>query len=129
MGWNDLLKRKRILPEQTPRLVTLEAPDLPTPEVKQPDHIGDVNKKVESVKKKRVFHHPEGWKEGTVYLRTPEDHKKYDTLKEVAELLGIKVGDMNMHAIRHYVDHVISPKLNELTTLEQRKNEIIAGLA
>ncbi|MCK9592341.1 MAG: hypothetical protein M0Q91_10085 [Methanoregula sp.] len=129
-GMISLRRRKKgSQPEPTPRLVTLEAPDPPTPEVKQPAHIVDVNKEVskESAKSKKAAH-PDGWKEGTVYIRTPEDHEKYNTLKQVADIMKIPLGDVVMIGVRYYADTVITPKLDELKRIEEQKRNLLMGI-
>jgi len=85
-----------------------------------PDHIVEVNKKVSPK--------PENIPEGTLYLRTDEDQAKYEVIREAARIMRINVGDMSMTAIRYYVDHFLSEKLDELKALDEKKKQIIAGV-
>jgi predicted transcriptional regulator len=73
--------------------------------------------------------HPDGFKEGQLYLRTPEDYQVYNELKEAAEILHMLVGDVSMAAIRYYVQTNLKKKINELKDLEEKKKSILAGLA
>lgn len=73
--------------------------------------------------------HPDGFKEGQLYLRTPEDYLAYNELKEAAEILHMLVGDVSMAAIRYYVQTNLKKKIDELKDLEAKKKSILAGLA
>lgn len=129
-GWVQLRRRKKgAIHGSTP---PTPAPVQPTPEVK-PDHIVEVNKmdqvldtRESSPKKK---HHPEGFKEGALYVRTPEDHEDYDIIIEAAKLLKTTVGDVSMAAIRYYVRKNLKKQINELKELEARKQDILTGLS
>jgi len=129
------LRRRKKAGEKdpVPRLVTMEGPEdqiievsksIPEPELMNSITTDPVPKP--SHKRK---HHPEGFKEGALYIRTKEDHQDYDEIKEAADILHMLVGDLNMAAIRYYVRNILKIKITELKELESKKKDIIAGLS
>lgn len=142
-GWVQLRRRKKgAIHGSTP---PTPAPVQSTPEVK-PDHIVDVTKKdrvpdtgksspkpvpSDPVIKQpnKTKHHPDGFKEGALYVRTPEDHEDYDVVIDAAKLLKMTVGDLNMVAVRYYVRDILKKKITELKEIESKKKDIIAGLS
>jgi|GEM_PF-4229689 len=79
-------------------------------------------------KQEKRSHHPENFKEGCLYLRNDDDHQKYTLLKQAAEITGLTVGDMSMVAVRHYVNTVLTGKIEELKKIETQKKQILAGI-
>lgn len=114
------LRRKKNAIKHNPPSHPEPVPVVAPPEPPTPDHIVDVNKKVSPK--------PENIPEGTLYLRTDDDQAKYEVIREAARIMRINVGDMSMTAIRYYVDHFLSAKLDELKALDEKKKQIIAGV-
>lgn len=67
--------------------------------------------------------------EGTIYIKSDEDKETYRELKHLCKLANVDIGDMTMIAVRYYVSHILSEKLQELETLEAKKKEILLGVA
>lgn len=101
------LRRKKKLPPDT-RITT---PDKPVISQKEP-----------------ARKHPEGFKEGSVYVRTKADHVAYNLIKEAAAASGYNLGDMVMAACRYYAKAVLSTKLEELKKIEEMKKSLLMGL-
>jgi hypothetical protein len=66
--------------------------------------------------------------EGVIYMETDADRKAYDSIKKAAELMGMRVGDMSMVAIRYYAETVLSTTIGELQSLEEKKKKLINGM-